>query len=283
MSSFASFIFLFVLFFLSIIRASVQDLTLLHYVCPSTATYTRNSTYYNNLTTLLSFFSSRNASYSTGFQNATVGQEPDMVTGLFLCGGVSPESCRDCVVFAVNQSLNRCPNQRQAVLYYDECMLRYSHRNILSTLRTIDGYTLSSLINIPTNQQESFRGLVLSMMNQAAREAAASSRKLGAIKANFNASQTLYGLVHCTPDLTAQDCSLCLKTSISQLPTERIGARVLLPSCNSRYELYPFYNESVISSSTLRSPPPTPPARDGQSSLSTSYAFSCSKPKFFQN
>ncbi|XP_010418758.2 PREDICTED: cysteine-rich receptor-like protein kinase 7 [Camelina sativa] len=190
-----------------------------------------------------------------------------MVTGLFLCGGVSPESCRDCVVFAVNQSLNRCPNQRQAVLYYDECMLRYSHRNILSTLRTIDGYTLSSLINIPTNQQESFRGLVLSMMNQAAREAAASSRKLGAIKANFNASQTLYGLVHCTPDLTAQDCSLCLKTSISQLPTERIGARVLLPSCNSRYELYPFYNESVISSSTLRSPPPTPPARDGNSSV----------------
>ncbi|KAG2322876.1 hypothetical protein Bca52824_016089 [Brassica carinata] len=86
---------------------------------------------------------------------------------------------------------------------------------------------------------ERFRYLVLSTLNQAATKAVASSRK-------FDARKSLYELVQCTPDLTRQDCLRCLKTSINQLPTERIGARLILPSCGSRYELYPFYNESAV-------------------------------------
>ncbi|KAJ4904452.1 Cysteine-rich receptor-like protein kinase 10 [Raphanus sativus] len=247
MSSCATFIFLFLFSLLTCFRVSSQNLSLLYYFCPNTTTYSRNSTYYTNLKTLLASFSSPNASYSTGFQNGKAGQAPDTVTGLFLCrGDVSPESCRNCVASAVNESLTRCPNQSEAVLYYDECTLRYSQRNILSTLRTDGGYTLPNLNNIPRNQQERFRDLVLSTLNQAATKAVASSRKFDARKVNFTALQSLYGLVQCTPDLTSQDCFRCLQTSINQLPTERIGARLLLPSCGSRYELYPFYNESAV-------------------------------------
>lgn len=247
MSSCATFIFLFLFSILTCFRVSSQNLSLLYYFCPNTTTYSRNSTYYTNLKTLLASFSSPNASYSTGFQNGKAGQAPDTVTGLFLCrGDVSPESCRNCVASAVNESLTRCPNQSEAVLYYDECTLRYSQRNILSTLRTDGGYTLPNLNNIPRNQQERFRDLVLSTLNQAATKAVASPRKFDARKVNFTALQSLYGLVQCTPDLTSQDCFRCLQTSINQLPTERIGARLLLPSCGSRYELYPFYNESAV-------------------------------------
>ncbi|KAJ4904458.1 Reverse transcriptase zinc-binding domain protein [Raphanus sativus] len=262
MSSCASFFILFLSFFLSSFRASAQNPSLLYSVCPNTTTYSRNSTYYNNLTTLLSFLSSRNASHSTGFENETVGQDPDKVTGLFLClGGLSLEACRDCVSFSVNESLTVCPNQSEAVLYYDNCMLRYSNRDILSTVQTTEGYILSSLRIIPPNQQESFREFVLSLMNQAAAEAANSSRKFGTRQDNFTAFQRVYGLVQCTPDLTTQDCSRCLETSISQLPTENTGARILLPSCNSRYEPYLFYNESATSTLPSPSPPQvsTPP------------------------
>ncbi|KAF8119120.1 hypothetical protein N665_0001s0169 [Sinapis alba] len=252
MSSCSSFFFLFFSFFFicSSFRASaqIQNPTFLKLNCPNTSTYSRNSTYYNNLTTLLSFLSSRNASHPSGFQNATSGQGPDRVTGLFLCrGDVSLEDCRNCVAFSVNESSTLCPTQREVVLYYDKCMLRYANMNIFSTLQMDEAQTMFSHIIIPTNQQEGFRELVLSMMNNAAAEAAASSRRFGAREANFTGFQSVYGLVQCTPDLTTQDCSRCLETSINQLPTTYTGARILLPSCNSRYEAYPFFNESIAS------------------------------------
>ncbi|CAH8361397.1 unnamed protein product [Eruca vesicaria subsp. sativa] len=272
MSSSTSFFLFFLFSFLSSFRGSAQSLSLLYYFCPNTTTYSRNSTFYNNLTTVLSFLSSSNASHSTGFQNATSGQGPDMVTGLFLCkGDISLEDCRNCVTFSVNESLTRCPTQRDVVLYYDNCMLRYSNRNILSNVRTDGGYTLSSRITIPPDQQGRFRVLVLAVMNQAAEEAAGSPRKLGGIRANSTDQfQNVYGLVQCTPDLTTQDCSRCLETSISQLQTDKIGARLLLPSCNSRYETYPFFDDSI--SSTFQAPLPPPvstPPRPGKDESSS--------------
>ncbi|XP_013664124.2 cysteine-rich receptor-like protein kinase 10 isoform X1 [Brassica napus] len=267
-----SFFFVFLFSFLSSFRASAQSPSLLYFVCPNTTTYSRNSTYYNNLVTLLSFLSSSNASHSTGFQNSTAGQDPARVTGLFLCrGDVSGEVCRNCVTFSVNESLRRCPTQRDVVLYYDDCMLRYSNHNILSNVRTDGGYTLSSGITIPPDQQRSFRDLVLALMNQAARDAADSSRKLGARRTNFTEFQSVYGLVQCTPDLTTQDCSRCLVTSINQLHTDNTGSRLLLPSCNSRYESYPFFNESIARTfQASLSPPvstPPPPGKDERSSV----------------
>uniref|UniRef100_M4FIR9 Cysteine-rich receptor-like protein kinase 10 n=1 Tax=Brassica campestris TaxID=3711 RepID=M4FIR9_BRACM len=219
-----------------------------------------------------------NASHSTGFQNSTAGQDPARVTGLFLClGDVSGEVCRNCVTFAVNESLRQCPTQRDVVLYYDNCMLRYSDHNILSNLRTDGGYPLSSVITIPPDQQRSFRDLVLALMKQAATDAATSFKKLGARRTNFTEVQSVYGLVQCTPDLSTQDCSRCLETSINQLHTDKTGSRLLLPSCNSRYELYPFFNESIASTfQAPLSPPVSTPPRPGQSSI-YSYVFHVSR------
>ena len=118
------------------------------------------------------------------------------------------------------------------------------------------GVILSNGQNITSNQQDQFRDLLLSTMNQAASEAADRPRKFDARKANWTASQNLYGLVQCTPDLTRQDCLSCLQQGINQLPSDKIGGRFLVPSCNSRYELYAFYNESAI---TTPPPPPLPP------------------------
>ncbi|XP_020873763.1 putative cysteine-rich receptor-like protein kinase 9 [Arabidopsis lyrata subsp. lyrata] len=190
MSSFFSFTFLFLFSFLTSFRASAQDPFYLNHNCPNTTTYTSNSTYSTNLKTLLSSLSSRNASYSTGFQNATVGQTPDRVTGLFLCrGDLSPEVCRNCVAFSVNESLTRCPNQREAVFYYEECILRYSHKNILSTVTYEGEHIMRNPNNISSiqNQRDQFIGLVLSNMNQAAMVAANSSRRFSTIKTELTA------------------------------------------------------------------------------------------------
>ncbi|XP_056860314.1 putative cysteine-rich receptor-like protein kinase 23 [Raphanus sativus] len=224
----------------------VRRPTYVNHVCSNTTTYSRNSAYFTNLITLLTSLSS-GASISNGFQNATTGQAPDRVTGLYLCrGDVSPEFCGSCVAFATSDTFTRCPNEKEVTLYYDECVLRYSNRNILSTLNTDGGIILTSNLTVPSNQQIGFRDLVLSTMNQAATAASNSSHKSYVRKAKFTALQTLYGLVQCTPDLTSQDCLNCLNLTINQLPTENTGARVNVPSCSSRYESYMFYNESAF-------------------------------------
>ncbi|CAA7049642.1 unnamed protein product [Microthlaspi erraticum] len=276
-----SFIFLFLFSLFTSSRAVAQiankDPFFIYNVCPNTTTYSRNSTYFANLRTLLSSLSSRNASYSTGFQNATAGQAIDRVTGLFLCrGDLSPEVCRNCVAFAVNETLKTCPNEKEVTLFYEECMLRYSHRNILSTLRFDGGVILTNADNISSNRTDQFKDFVSSTMNQAAVEAASSARKFYTVKARWTPLHILYGLVQCTPDLTRQDCLTCLNQSIYRMPLDKIGGRLLYPSCNSRYELYAFYNETSIrpapppllqprlSTPPVSSPPMSSPSRAGK-------------------
>ncbi|CAL9226544.1 unnamed protein product [Arabidopsis halleri] len=250
--------FLFLLSFLTSLRPSLQFLkpTYVGYVCPpGTHSYLKNSTYSSNLQTLLFSLSSENSpSFSLGFQSLTIGQNPDMVFGLFLCRrDLSPDICRDCVIFAVNDTRKQCPNGKEALIYYDECMLRYADRNFLLDPITTTGILIMNQKNTTANQSDRFNDVLLSLMNETAKEAAHSSRKFAVNKGNFTSSQNIYVLVQCLPDLTRENCSSCLQQTIKKLPRDKTGGILLWPSCTLRYELYPFYNE------TLRQAPPPPP------------------------
>lgn len=71
-----------------------------------------------------------------------------------------------------------------------------------------------------------------------------SGMKFTAKTVNFTSLVTLYALEQCTPDLNANDCGRCLRAAIEKLSVMQ-GARILQPSCNIRYEIYPFYNGAV--------------------------------------
>lgn len=98
-------------------------------------------------------------------------------------------------------------------------------------------------------------------MNESADKAANPSvgaKKYATQEATISGFQTLYCMAQCTDDLSSQDCSSCLSVAIGALPqccNGKQGGRVLFPSCNIRYELYPFYENNTPSS-----PPSTPPA-----------------------
>ncbi|KAF8079950.1 hypothetical protein N665_0989s0017 [Sinapis alba] len=245
----SSCIFLFIFSFLTSYGVSAENPHYLALFCPNT---TRNSPYNTNLETVFSTL--RNASYSTLFQNATSGQDPNKVYGLFLCrGDMTREVCHNCVAYAVNQMLARCPDGNEAVIYYEECILRYSHKNIFSIVTLYGGHLMMNRYNISSNQENRFRGQVSSMLNRAASEAANNSRKFYTMKANFTTVQTLYVLAQCTPDLTRRDCLTCLRSSINGMTLYSYGGRLLWPSCNTRYELNSFYTETDI-----RTPQPLP-------------------------
>lgn len=79
-----------------------------------------------------------------------------------------------------------------------------------------------------------------------------SGKKFATGKSDFTSTQTLYTLAQCTPDLAVSDCDRCLKVAIGNLPSDGSrGGRMLLPSCTVRFELFPFYNETAISSPTV--------------------------------
>jgi hypothetical protein len=221
--------------------------TYLAHSCPNTTTFTANSTYQSNLNHLLASLTS-NATRTTGFYNTTAsaGNSVDTVYGLFLCrGDLSPDACRDCAADATKDVVDRCPNEKVAVAWYDECMLRYSNQDIFSRVATDPSIFMWNTQNI--SEQNRFAQLVRTTMNDLASglsSIGSGAKKFGTKEANFTAFQTLYALTQCTADLSGSDCNSCLQIAISNLQGccgGQQGGRVLSPSCNVRFELYRFY------------------------------------------
>jgi len=90
--------------------------------------------------------------------------------------------------------------------------------------------------------------LMFRIMNETADDAAAAvGNKFATREANISGFESVYCLAQCTPDLSLSDCRRCLSEVIGDLPwccEGKRGGRVLYPSCNVRYELYPFYRST---------------------------------------
>ncbi|KAI8525200.1 hypothetical protein RHMOL_Rhmol13G0210700 [Rhododendron molle] len=248
------------------------DPTYSYIECPNTtlsttSTYAPNSTYRTNLNTLFSVLSSNSNNASDGFYNFTAGSSPpDVAYGLFLCrGDVSAAVCRDCVVYATGDAVQRCPGSKRVTIWYDECLLRYSNVSIFDARDTSFGAILSNPQNV-TNATL-FNEVLGEVMDDIADRASSddSGKKFATAQANYSPLQMVYGLAQCTPDISNSDCNTCLRDCISTFPSccdANQGARVLYPSCYVRYETYPFYNVSVGAAPPPPSPvlPPPPPS-----------------------
>ncbi|KAK9265383.1 hypothetical protein L1049_007345 [Liquidambar formosana] len=256
------------LIFLFVLSSTEAAPTYLDHFCDNTTTFSPNSTYQTNRDLLLSSLSSNATGRDNGFYNTTVGRNPpDIAYGLFLCrGDVSTDVCQECVATASRETVQRCTRQKVIYIWYDECMLRYSNRSIFSTLTEVPGVSLLNTQNI--SDQDRFNRLLGETLRDLASLTGndqTAGEKYATKTANFTALQTLYCLAQCTPDLTAYECNRCLTGAIANFPNccgGKQGARVLLPSCNVRYELYPFYNATARATAPAPAPSllPPPPA-----------------------
>jgi len=222
--------------------------------------YTAKSTYSTNLNTLLSTLSS-NTQIKYGFYNFSYGQNTDTVNAIGLCrGDVEPEKCRSCLNNSRVDITQSCPNQKKAILWSGECMLRYSNDTIFHQMETAPTYYMWNLENVTEAGQ--FNEVLGNLMRSlTGRAASGDSRLKYATAENTTALnfQTIYGLVQCTPDLSQQECSQCLEGAISEIPNccnGKKGGRVLRPSCNIRFETYSFYGPTITLDSDPEAPPP---------------------------
>ncbi|CAL9001584.1 unnamed protein product [Prunus brigantina] len=224
--------------------------------------YTTGSTYRTNLNTLLSSLSNNGNGY--GFYNSSFGENADQVHAIALCrGDVRTDTCRGCLSNSTQKLTQVCPNQKEAIGFYDECMLRYANRSIYGAMETAPLFSLWwNINNLSSSDVDGFfqemRTLLKFLIGQAAVKG--SLRKFAVGKTTAPNLQPIYGLVQCTPDLAEQACSECLDSAMGNMTTptyceRKQGCRVSYPSCTVRYEANNFYDPTT-EVPVLSSPPP---------------------------
>jgi len=133
-----------------------------------------------------------------------------------------------------------CPLKKQAIVWFDECLVRYSNVSFASMLDTSVSRILYNTQNV--SRPEQFMGKLSAMFDNVITQVITVNLNLKYADNSdeINDFQRLYGMVQCLPDLSAVDCVTCLKTAFSQMsitlfdtkiPT---GGRVLHASCNLR-------------------------------------------------
>jgi hypothetical protein len=215
--------------------------------------YTANSTYEANFNNLL-FSLSSNTEIHHGFYHSTYGQNSDQVFAIGLCrGDVNPNVCRGCLNNAASLLTEHCPQQKEAIGWYDECMLRYSNRSILGVMETNPSFYMWNTKNVSAYYVNQFKNDLRTLLESLRSQAAAGGPDLKFAAGNATAPnfQTLYAFVQCTPDLSELDCNNCLLEAFQDIPLccdGKQGGRVIRPSCNIRYELFPFYSPTTAAS-----------------------------------
>ncbi|CAL5409670.1 unnamed protein product [Camellia sinensis] len=209
-----------------------------------------------NLRTLLGSLSSKAADNNT-FYNDTSNN----MYGLYLCrGDVSTDMCQLCVEAAIQNIQQLCQSDNRAIMWYDECMLRYSDTNFFGTVEIDPQVLMYNTLNISSPNDTNVDTLAL--MYGLASDAGTEPMMYYAHKelpATNVAPKNVSGMVQCSKDISGDECkNNCLGKLIKYAETccqSKSGWRILAPSCNVRYEEYFFLTASV----PAPVPPPVPP------------------------
>ncbi|MCL7027171.1 hypothetical protein MKW94_011513, partial [Papaver nudicaule] len=243
------------LFFLSNLLIIIQYITAqpdyIYHFCLGD-NYSTDSTFAANLNHLFS-----SISISNRYDNTTAGRNPDTVYGSVQCrGDVTLDACQSCVDFGTQDINNRCPTSKKAFIWYGECMLRYSNEYYFNIMQITPAVYIWDPISITDPEQ--FNPVLADLMDELEKQRGSSFSNFATGYKNLTNDRKVYGLVQCSPDILSNDCSRCLLGAISELPSccdGKQGGRVIRPSCNIRYELYPFLQYTNAPSPPLLSAP----------------------------
>ncbi|KAG7658303.1 Gnk2-homologous domain [Arabidopsis suecica] len=221
-------------------------------VCNPTNNFTQTSSYETNRDTLLA--SLRESSSLGHYSNATEGLSPDTVHGMFLCrGDITTASCVDCVQTATTEIASNCTLNKRAVIYYDECMVRYSNVSFSSELEIVPSITIYSLRSAPNptrfNQTltEKFSELIFNVSSSSLVPYFVEDQER---VTQSEGSYDLDTMVQCSPDLDIFNCTVCLRIAFFRISTccgLPSYAKIFTPKCLLRFQ-----------TSVLSSPPPSP-------------------------
>ncbi|KAL0873667.1 hypothetical protein Bca101_023372 [Brassica carinata] len=218
------------------------------FTCVDRGNFTANSSFAGNLNRLVSSLSSL-TSKPYGFYNLSSGDSSsgEKAHAIGLCRReVRRDDCLSCIQTAARNLTEQCPRSKQAVVWYTQCMFRYSNRTIYGRKETDPTYSLRAGETVSSNRDE-FERLQRELLNRLKGVAASGGGNRKYAQGNSTASpgyRRFYGSAQCTPDLSEEDCNDCLIYGFESIPgccDGEIGLRWSCPSCNFRFETWRFY------------------------------------------
>jgi Salt stress response/antifungal len=211
-------------------------------VCKTVEEFSSGDQFDNNLIQLMFHLAIK--APKVGFEIASVGSDHGRVNGLALCrGDIGSGRCFRCFNRAMFHVQSNCQRKKDAVIWLDNCMLRYSNEEFFGEIDSNHTVLLRETRNA-ANPIE-FDKNVIVLMNKLMNKAYISPLLFATGQREIQSVGRLFGLVQCTKDLSGGDCKTCLKTAISQISQSwggTIGGGILGGSCSVRYELYQFFD-----------------------------------------
>ena len=187
---------------------------LYHFCIEGVGNYTRNSTYKANLNTLLSSLPSDNA-FDYGFYNFSAGQNSERVNAIGLCRvDLTPDACRSCLNDSSLQLTELCSNQKEAIGWYNNCMLQYSNRSIFSTEEDLPAFSMHNVNNVSNGDEFNQVLGTCSPALKAKLLRVIRFKKLQQEKWMCLSFQNIYALVQCTPGLSKLSYSNCIEGAV---------------------------------------------------------------------
>jgi hypothetical protein len=125
-----------------------QTNLLQHFCIENHGNFSANSDYKSNLDRLISSFSS-DTNNDYGFYTGSFGENIDKAYAISLCrGDKKPETCRSCIKNSSQVLSQLCPNQKEAYIWYDDCMLRYANHTIFNSMEFGPYFWMYNLVNV---------------------------------------------------------------------------------------------------------------------------------------
>lgn len=208
-----------------------------------------SANYIDNLTSLLGSLSSKASTNS--FYNDTFNQ----IYSLYLCrGDVDATTCQNCVKTASQEIQKRCQSNKTAIIWYDECIIRYSNLNFFGIGQTTPMVLMWNAQNTSSREEPPWEAV--GMISELLANAPYAENMFNTSEKKLDSGYR-YGLVQCSRDMGRDECRNCLtqlRENISQCCNGRRGWQIMCPSCYLRYEDHQFYNHKTLAPS----PPPPP-------------------------
>ncbi|PWA42573.1 cysteine-rich receptor-like protein kinase 20 [Artemisia annua] len=234
-------LFLFSPLMLTFYQTTAQD-DLWSQYCGASYNDRIDSTYKSDLDNVLNSLAGRNNGF--GFYNSTSGQAN---AAAFCRGDLEPETCHNCVVKASRRLPQYCPNQFDAGIWYEHCLLRYSNEPM--GYGVDDSFWINtSTTTVSNSSYDQWKQTIANLLLELRQEAAAGGplRKYAPGNVTADGLPPIYGYMQCSPDLLSTECDQCLAEATDQtrIYDKSLGIQFYNPSCIVRYEVFKFLNST---------------------------------------
>ncbi|ERN12043.1 cysteine-rich repeat secretory protein 38-like [Amborella trichopoda] len=136
------------------------------------------------------------------------------------------QDCKACVENATIEISHLCPGKEEAIVWFDNCLLRYSDKDFIGEVDESNKFYMWNIYNI--SQRQVFNRHLGELMYELSSKASSSHFFFATGEVEVSEKkieEKIYGLVQCSRELSDGECKACLDNVIKDIPTSCYGKR----------------------------------------------------------